>query len=163
MTTYEITFQRGVTLTLGPFQGRDEYVEKMMDRTVKAGIAREWKTKIRVDAQTVTIDGSGLETLLEESMAEILKGIRLDDPKAMETTNKTTATNPPDRTWEYLRSVYDLMHSTLEELLFARHLPDSPARALEMIESILDRYETEKRVWIEKMERQRNGKNGKTT
>lgn len=60
MITYEITFRRGVTLTLGPFQGRDEYVEKMMDRTVKSGIAREWKTKLRVDAHIVTIDGSGL-------------------------------------------------------------------------------------------------------
>lgn len=96
-------------------------------------------------------------------MAELLKGIRLDDPKVMETPNHTTATNPPDRTWECLRSVYDLMHSTLEELIHVRRLALSPAPALERIESILERYETEKRVWIERMERQRNGKNGKST
>jgi len=156
MTTYEITFQRGVTLTLGPFQGRDEYVEKMMDRTVKAGIAREWQTKSRADAPIVTIDGSGLETLLEASMVPSSR-IRMDDPKAMETPNHTRAADPPDRAWECLRSVYDLMHSTLEELIHVRRLALSPVPVLERIASILDRYETEKRVWIERMERQREG------
>jgi hypothetical protein len=43
MITYEVKFRSGGSLRLGPFPGRDEAIERMLDRTRKSGMAADWK------------------------------------------------------------------------------------------------------------------------
>jgi len=51
MITYEVTFQDGKTLLLGPFPGRNETIEKMLDTTRKSGMAAGWKMTTQEDIE----------------------------------------------------------------------------------------------------------------
>lgn len=51
MITYEVTFRSGENLQLGPFPGRNETIEKMLDTTRKSGMAADWKISIQEETQ----------------------------------------------------------------------------------------------------------------
>jgi|GEM_PF-4994558 len=51
MITYEVTFQDGKTLLLGPFPGRNETIEKMLDTTRKSGMAAGWKMRTQEEIE----------------------------------------------------------------------------------------------------------------
>lgn len=51
MIIYEVTFQDGKSLHLGPFPGRNETIEKMLDTTRKSGMAAAWRMTTQEEAE----------------------------------------------------------------------------------------------------------------
>lgn len=47
MITYEVTFRNGESLHLGPFPGRNEAIEKMLESSRGSGMVTGWKTTIQ--------------------------------------------------------------------------------------------------------------------
>ena len=68
MITYEVTFQNGETLHLGPFPGRNEVIERILEHTRIAGIALNWKESRQEEG--------GKRMTAEESYQESLKYLR---------------------------------------------------------------------------------------
>jgi len=51
MITYEVIFQDGKSLFLGPFPGRNEVIERMLNTTRKSGMAAAWRMRTREEAE----------------------------------------------------------------------------------------------------------------
>lgn len=64
MIIYEVTFQDGKTLLLGPFPGRNETIEKMLNTTRKSGMAAGWKMTTQEEEK----GGDGKEMEAAESV-----------------------------------------------------------------------------------------------
>jgi len=47
MITYEVTFRNGESLHLGPFPGRNEAIEKMLESSRGSGMVTGWKISIQ--------------------------------------------------------------------------------------------------------------------
>lgn len=47
MITYEVTFRNGESLNLGPFPGRNEAIERMLESSRGSGMVTGWKITIQ--------------------------------------------------------------------------------------------------------------------
>ncbi len=47
MITYEVTFRDGESLHLGPFSGRNDAIEKMLETSRESGMVTGWKIRIQ--------------------------------------------------------------------------------------------------------------------